>query len=293
MQPMIPIHDLSINAGNETLFEIFVYNPLTVTTPILTANFKPHRHNFYEVMYLTGGKGVHIIDFETYKYNPPALYLVSPNQIHFWDLSEKLEGYIFLFKEDFLVSSGLGHAHNQIAFFQHMMDSPTFSLDQTQQTKLEPLIKAMVHETSKKEIAQKSVLQAYLHIFLITIQRMYGEKAQSSHVSLVKQFIKIASNTISCNCDLKRCAAKMNISETHLRNTLKEKTGKTPGQIIRQIVILEAKRLLIHSDLSAAEIAYSLHFEDPSYFGRYFKRETGISPTSFRHQNCGQKEKNS
>lgn len=65
-------------------------------TPILVANFEPHRHKFYEVMYLTGGKGDHIIDFETYEHRPPALYFLSPGQIHFWELSEKIEGYVFL-----------------------------------------------------------------------------------------------------------------------------------------------------------------------------------------------------
>ncbi len=47
-------------------------------TPILVANFEPHRHKFYEVMYLIGGKGDHIIDFETYEHRPPPHYISFP-----------------------------------------------------------------------------------------------------------------------------------------------------------------------------------------------------------------------
>ena len=71
---------------------------------------------------------------------------------------------------------------------------------------------------------------------------------------------------------------------THLRNSVKEKTGRSPGHILRQEIALEAKRLLIHSELTAAEIGFKLGFDDPSYFGRFFKRESGLSPTAFRQR---------
>ncbi|MEM8863761.1 MAG: helix-turn-helix transcriptional regulator, partial [Chloroflexota bacterium] len=56
----------------------------------------------------------------------------------------------------------------------------------------------------------------------------------------------------------------------------------TPGQLIRQEVVLEAKRLFQHTDLTATEISYRLGFNDASYFGRFFKREVGVSPGKFR-----------
>lgn len=171
MNHNVPVHDFSICEENKTLLEIFVYNPLTVMTPILAQNFELHRHKFYELMYLTGGKGNHIIDFETYEHRSPVLYFLSPRQIHFWDLSERIEGYVFLFKEDFFVSSRFAGGSHEISFFQDMLDSPAFLLNPTHQARLEPLIEAMVHETKRKEIAQRSALQAYFHIFLVTIQR--------------------------------------------------------------------------------------------------------------------------
>ncbi len=77
-------------------------------------------------------------------------------------------------------------------------------------------------------------------------------------------------------------AEAMGISESHLNNIMKSMTGYTPARLIHNETILEAKRLLIHSDLTVSEVGYHLNFEDPSYFSRFFKRETGLNPKQFR-----------
>ena len=77
-------------------------------------------------------------------------------------------------------------------------------------------------------------------------------------------------------------AKMLNVSTAHLHDTVRTTTGLTPGQIIRQEITLEAKRLLTHTKLTSAEVGYKLAFDDPAYFGRFFKREVGLSPSSFR-----------
>ena len=77
-------------------------------------------------------------------------------------------------------------------------------------------------------------------------------------------------------------ADQLGVTVNHLNKTVKAATGYTPGQLIRQEIVLEAKRLMQHTDLTATEIGYRLAFDDPSYFGRFFKREVGVSPGQFR-----------
>ena len=60
--------------------------------------------------------------------------------------------------------------------------------------------------------------------------------------------------------------------------------GKTAGDLIRDRVLLEAKRLLTNADMTVTEIAYDLNFQDNSYFNRFFKKETGMTPDEFRKQ---------
>ena len=79
-------------------------------------------------------------------------------------------------------------------------------------------------------------------------------------------------------------AELLNVTPNHLSETIKKITGKTAGEVIHQRLILEAKRRLLHSSISAKELAYALNFNDPSYFSRFFKANTDLSPEGFRNE---------
>ncbi len=68
----------------------------------------------------------------------------------------------------------------------------------------------------------------------------------------------------------------------HLRDMVKQETGRTVGDWVRERRALEARRLLAHTELTVAEVAYQIGFEDPSYFGRFFLKNGGVSPGKFR-----------
>ncbi len=77
-------------------------------------------------------------------------------------------------------------------------------------------------------------------------------------------------------------ARMLKVTSGHLSESILHHTGRTAGELIRDRLLLEARRLLVHSSLNVAEIAVSLQFEDPSYFSRFFRRSTGVSPGEFR-----------
>jgi AraC-like DNA-binding protein len=84
--------------------------------------------------------------------------------------------------------------------------------------------------------------------------------------------------------DAKFYAALLNISYRHLNNLCKEFTQKTAKSVIDGFVILEAKRKLFQPDLPIKEISYSMGFDEPTNFVKYFKSHTGVSPKTFRSQ---------
>jgi AraC-like DNA-binding protein len=77
-------------------------------------------------------------------------------------------------------------------------------------------------------------------------------------------------------------AAELNLSPRYLSDLLKQETGKTAIELIHLFLVSEAKKLLTGSDYTVSEIAYQLGFENPPYFSRLFRKETGMSPSEFK-----------
>jgi AraC-like DNA-binding protein len=76
----------------------------------------------------------------------------------------------------------------------------------------------------------------------------------------------------------------MNLSASYLNTLCKQNLGKTLGDLIHERVILEAKRFFAFSDLTVSQVADALRFTEASYFIRFFRKETGLTPEQFREQ---------
>ena len=86
------------------------------------------------------------------------------------------------------------------------------------------------------------------------------------------------------NLTVGQLAGALGVTVAHLTTMVRQVMGVSAGTLLRQRRVLEAKRLLVHTDLTIAEIAFALSFADPSYFGRFFKRETKSTPRQFREE---------
>ncbi len=80
-------------------------------------------------------------------------------------------------------------------------------------------------------------------------------------------------------------ALKMNITPGYLSSVVKNVTGKSAAEWIEEYVLMEAKALLASTDMTIQQICYQLNFPTQSFFGKYFKTHTGVSPKAYRSQN--------
>jgi AraC-like DNA-binding protein len=74
----------------------------------------------------------------------------------------------------------------------------------------------------------------------------------------------------------------LSVSPNHLNRVIKDNTGQTASEIIKDMLLLEAKSLLKYTDSSIAEIAYQLDFSDPASFNRFFRKITAETPLAYR-----------
>lgn len=249
----------------------------------------PHRHDFYEIIFIEDGSGEHIIDYEPYEVKPPVFYFLSNGQIHFWKLKNPLSGIAILFPREFLIPPATAfNQEGDLAIFNGLSKAPYLDIKEDDLPKVHELLSNIKEEYLRKEDRSLSMLRAHVHILLISLFRIYAREQNEDILdnsnAMVRQFRQLVSENYLLIRSVKEYADMVGISTTHLRDTVKDITGYSPGQLIRQEIIFEAKRKLANTELTTAEIGYSLNFEDTSYFSRFFKRETGESPSSYREK---------
>ncbi|MBM7774494.1 AraC-like DNA-binding protein [Actinokineospora baliensis] len=273
--PPLPLHEIEVPVP--TGLSPFAIGTFDEIGSFTRARF-PHRHDFYEILHLTGGGGVHVVDFEPYPIEPNSLYVLAPGQVHFWQDTELIRGRVLVFAEEFLLAhpGGLLPAPG---------GSPLLRLTGDQIPLVDGILDDIAHEYRTREPGYATMLQAHLHILLVQVQRLRRTHPDTPTTStLVWRFTRLATKHALTERSVTAYADRLGITAGHLTDLVRAAMGTTPGAVIRAALALEAKRLLAQTDLSVAQIAHRLTFDDPSYFGRFFKRETGESPGDFRRE---------
>lgn len=249
----------------------------------------PHRHDFFEVLYLSNGSGNHIIDGNKYDINPPCIFFLSPGQAHKIEFSSDIEGFIFIFTSEFyLINQSNQNRLIEFPFFYTIrQDNPPLQLVEKKNALfLENLFEQAISEMEKGDFYSVDLLRSILDLILTFCSTLYksdeNKFARGKGHIVVKKFFQLVEEYFYQNISVAEYADKLAITPNHLTQTITQLTGKTSLQIIKSKQILEIKRLLVHTNLSVTEIAMKLNFTDPSYFAKFFKRETGISPLQYR-----------
>jgi len=243
----------------------------------------PHRHNFYMICLVLSGSGTHIIDLEKIDIKPNRLFFLKPEQIHFWQVQPKTTLATIQFSIDYL-------AHlfnlNSIPAIQSVFNS-FIDLEPIQATYLFDIFQKIETENTNKETNSDKIIQAFIFSMLAQIERLSGTQSiqqnKSNKSDIARKFQLLLNTHYKEITTISDYAGQLGITPNYLNIVVKEITGITANEQMHGRVLLEAKRLLIHKHTDIAQIAYDLGFKDASYFARFFKRSTGISPTEFRN----------
>jgi AraC family transcriptional activator of pobA len=250
----------------------------------------PHRHDFFEILYLLKGSGYHVIDGNKYEIKPPCLFFMSPGQAHKLELSLDIEGFIFIFTSDFyqLNRSNQNSLIEFPFFYTIHQDNPPLLLSSESDIRfLELLFRQSILEIKQAGESTPELLRSILELILNTCAARYPghEKTlnKGKAQTIVKKFYHLIEENFQRNLLLSDYARLIGVTPNHLTQTVRHLTGKSSSQVIKAKQLLEIKRLLFHTNLTVSEIANLLHFEDQSYFTKFFKRETGLTPLQYRN----------
>ena len=246
-----------------------------------------HRHNCYQVFLFVKGGGEHMIDFNYYPIEDNSLHFVAAGQVHALNSIKGIEGYVVLFtKEAIILNTADKFIFNDFPVFNKSA-SPVVYPAKEMYDELETMIKIMQAEYAKPSPFKENILGSYISILLLKSKSIITETNEykikdAASQELLKKFNNLLEEKFIKLHKVNEYADLLNVTPNHLSEAIKKVSGKTAGELIQERLVLEAKRMLLHSGITAKELAYDLNFNDPSYFSRFFKTNTGMSPEDFR-----------
>jgi AraC family transcriptional regulator, transcriptional activator of pobA len=247
---------------------------------------KPHRHSYFEIVWITSGAGVCGIDLERHTVRNDAIYLIPPGHIHFLQTEEHARGFVISFGQEFIhLASGLSSDVAQLKLSKS--DSSVFVVeDQNEKIDMQNILACMKKEFLTYSLLRSGIMSGWLRIFLSYLNGLTRQKTintdQSKNLELVKNFYACLEKDFLKKKMVVDYANDLFISPNYLNEIVKRVSGFTASHHIQQRIVLEAKRLAIYSTSSMKEIAYLLGFEDIAYFSKFFKTFSGSNFRDFK-----------
>lgn len=249
----------------------------------------PHRHSFYHLVLFTKGKGFHTIDFTRFDVKLFQIYFMIPGQVHSWHFEGKTDGFIINFSENFFKSFLLNpHYLDHFGFFSGISEEGVGQLPGEIHQEVVRLFESIITAAGNKEKNHTDLVRILLlQLFMLVDNSLIGQNNKAipqQKQMLLRGFRRLIDTHYRSIRLPKEYADLLYVTPNHLNALCQDLLGKTAGELIRDRVLLEAKRLLTNAKMTVTEIAYDLNFQDNSYFNRFFKKYTGMTPDEFRKQ---------
>jgi AraC family transcriptional regulator, transcriptional activator of pobA len=248
----------------------------------------PHKHNYYMILLNKNGIGKQLIDFKEAIIEPLSITCMHYGQVHQWLDYDALDGYILVFENDFFALRYQDYQLSEFSFLTYRQQQPYLKVSPQQFAHWQNLLQWMLAEFKDKPNNFDKSLRSLLNLLLIDINRIFEPakktEEQSQSFQLVHHYEELIDKHFKEKHFVKDYATLLYVRPNYLNAVCNDVTSFSAGDLIRNRILLEAKRMLIHENKTVAEIAFHLGFEDNSYFGRFFKKYENITPDGFKKQ---------
>jgi AraC family transcriptional regulator, transcriptional activator of pobA len=242
----------------------------------------PHALAFFDVTLVTDGAGHLSLDGERLAVQPGTVLFTVPGQARRWEVTG-LDG-ICLFFEDFFVREFLHDDAflDRLPFFHADPSRAFVRLSSSSASRLKTRLTAMRRELGHYRRDSLDLLRAQLHETLIVLAREFaaahGVAPQRPAHPIVSRYVELVARDAAKRHDVSDYAAELSVSPGHLSVLCQRYVGRRAKRVLDEALVTRARRMLLYGNDTVARIGTSLGFSDPSYFSRFFRRETGQTP---------------
>ena len=253
-------------------------------------NLIPHLHDFYSIFWIESGEAIHATEFVEYSLKADTILFVPPGLKHRMYIDKSVEGTYILFNEEFIQYNRTNHVPlKEYRLFNNSDFKSLITVVPEKREKLNNITGLIFEELKNSDDYSQDIVLNLLHLFLLESRRIFDqqnqapkEESETTPDTTIIRFKQLIEENFAKEKNVSLYAEMLNMNPSCLNELTKRTTGITAGELIRNRVIDETKKLLYSSSMSGKEIAYELGFDDPAYFSRFFKKYTGITLKEFR-----------
>lgn len=246
------------------------------------------RDDFWMLIFITGGKGSHTIDFKDYNYEKENLVILKSRSVHSFGFNNNLDGYIIKLKESFFFEELNKEGINLLNFFDFLPNNC-------------PILKIKLSNNSTNKIILDLIFKEYLEfkknnsknlvrsLFKSLVYSIFLNKNEDVSLSLkpeykyYKKYCELVEMNFKILKVVNHYSKLMGVSAKTINSACRKFGNISAKQLLINRIILEAKRLLIFDELKIYEISYYLGFNEPGNFSAFFKKYCGISMNEFKN----------
>lgn len=267
---------------------------------------RPYALDFHEILLVTRGRGHVELDGRVYPVAPGAVLVTRPGEVRSLRVP-RLDGACLFFETEFVREAFADPFFlDRFAALRADRRSPVLWLTPAENRGYLTRFRAMEREIASLRDDVSHALRAQLYELLVDLDRRYlarhGVARQDDPGDRVAAFRRLLERDIGGQGNqgsqgsqgnqrrggrrhrVADYARELGITPGHLSALCRRQLGRSAGACLRERLRLEAKRLLLYTELGAAEVGYRLGFEDPAYFARFFRREVGEAPGQYRRR---------
>ncbi|SDM24187.1 AraC family transcriptional regulator [Kriegella aquimaris] len=249
----------------------------------------PHRTEFYQIIWFQKGTRTHMVDFNPISIKHNTLLFLDKNSVQCFDDKAAMDGIVLLFTDSFFCKSEADTKFLRSSF----LFNDLHSISTIEARELTPIFANFfrlmeIELKNPLDHYQSDILRNYLQNFLLLAER--ERKNQNSttvykgaDLECVIRFRDLLDQQFQEQKSVSKYAVQMNITQKRLNLATLKVMDVTPKQMIDSRVLLEAKRLLVHTSDSVKQVGFKLGFEEPTNFVKYFRKHHKVTPTEFRN----------
>lgn len=244
---------------------------------------EPHKHDFFIILLFEQGSGSHTIDFESYTVEQQQVHLLFPGQVHQWQFQEGTVCYQLMINREWFELFLPDLRFSSLYYQQH----PVFQISDSLYKALRYEFLAIAQELKDNTVLWEIIQTRSKLIGLLlrkTFELTFNDFEKYHSNPIISKFVQLIDLHFKSDRSVSFYAEKLHISANYLNIVCKKGFNIAASTLIHDRILLEAKRLLKVSDRSVKDIVYELGFYDHASFSKFFKNQTGMTPSQFKEQ---------